>query len=95
MVKQMMNKNTQRYPTNFTFKIVIIVRKCHSSDLIFKIIMEIKVQGSGQPNSDGTLFRGSHCSCSIKKVFLKILQNSQGSTCVGVSSFKELLASSL
>ena len=95
MVKQIMNKNTQRYPTNFTFKIAIIVRKCHTSDLIFKIIMEIQVQGCGQPNSDDTLFRGSHCSCSIKKMFLKLLQNLKGNTCVGVSSFKKLLASSL
>ena len=32
---------------------------------------------NGQPNSDDTVFRGSRRCCSIKKVFLKVLQNSQ------------------
>ena len=45
MVGQMMNKNTQRYPTNFTDRIAISVHKCHSSPLIFKIIMQIQVHG--------------------------------------------------
>ena len=33
----------------------------------------------------GSVSRSSHQRCSIKKMFLKILQNSQESTCVGVS----------
>ena len=40
---------------------------------------------SDQPNSDDTVFRGSHRGCSLKKVFLKILEKSQENTCVGVS----------
>ena len=75
MVRQMTNKNAPRYPANFTYKITIIVHKCHSSDLIFKIIIEIQVQACGQPNNGDTIFRGSRCSCSIKKVFLELLQN--------------------
>ena len=43
---QMMNKNTPRYSANYTNRIGISVRKCHSSDLIIKIIMEIQVQGN-------------------------------------------------
>ena len=31
------------------------------------------------------LFRRSHQRCSIKKMFLKVLQYSQENTCVGVS----------
>ena len=40
---------------------------------------------SGQKNSNDTIYRGSHRSCSIKKMFLKILQNSQENTSVRVS----------
>ena len=43
---------------------------------------------SGQRNSDATIFRGSHRSCSIKKVLLNILQNLQENTCVEVSFLK-------
>ena len=39
-------KNTPRYSVNYTNKIRISVRKCHSSDLILKIIMEAQVQGN-------------------------------------------------
>ena len=46
MVGQMMNKNTPRYSENFIDRIAISVPKCHSSDLIFKIIMEIHVRGN-------------------------------------------------
>ena len=38
-----MNKNTPRYPTNFSDRSVISIHKCHSSYLIFQIIMEIQV----------------------------------------------------
>ena len=61
--------------------------------------MEIQVQynlnyspQSDQPNSDHTIFRGSHWSCSLKKVFLKILQNSQEKTCVVVAFSLKLQA---
>ena len=40
-----MNKNTPHYSANCTNRIGISVRKCHSSDLIIKIILEIQVQG--------------------------------------------------
>ena len=40
----MINKNTPRYPTNFTYRIAISFHKCHSSDLIFKIITKMKIQ---------------------------------------------------
>ena len=39
-----MNKNAPCYAANYTHRIAISVYKCHSSDLIFKIIMEIQVQ---------------------------------------------------
>ena len=39
---------------------------------------------NGQPNSDAIIFRGSHWSCSVKRV-LKFWQNSQKNTCVRVS----------
>ena len=42
----MMNKNTPRYPANFTDRSVISVLRCHRSHLIFKIIMKILVHGS-------------------------------------------------
>ena len=45
MEGQMMNKNKPRC-VNYTNRIGISVRKCHSSDLIVKIIMEIQVQGN-------------------------------------------------
>ena len=45
---------------------------------------------SDQPNSDETIFRGSPWCCSLKKVFLKILQNSQENTCAEVSFFTML-----
>ena len=38
----------------------------------------------GIPNSR-KLFRGSHRRCSIKKLFLKIIQYSQENNCAGVS----------
>ena len=94
-----MSKNTAHFSANYTHKFAISVRKCHSPDLIFKII--IKNQTSAEPyyssqsyqaNSDNTIFRGSHQSCSLKKVFLKMLQNSQESTCIGVSFFIKLQA---
>ena len=47
---------------------------------------------SDQPNSDDIIFRGCHRSCSLKKVFLKILEKSQESTCVGVYFFIKLQA---
>ena len=40
----MMSKNTAHFSANYTYKIAISVHKCHSPDLIFKIIMKIKVQ---------------------------------------------------
>ena len=46
MAGQMMNKNKPRCSANYTNRIGISVRKCHSSDLIVKIIMEIQVQGN-------------------------------------------------
>ena len=46
MAGQMMNKNTPRYSANYTNRIGISVRECHSSGLIFKIIMEIQLQGN-------------------------------------------------
>ena len=46
MAGQMMSKNTPRSSANYTNRIGISVRKCDSSDLIFKIIMEIQVQGN-------------------------------------------------
>ena len=39
-----MNKNAAHLSANYTHKIAISVHKCHSPDLIFKIIMKIKVQ---------------------------------------------------
>ena len=39
-----MNKNAAHFSANYTHKIAISVHKCHSPDLIFKIIMKIKVQ---------------------------------------------------
>ena len=39
---------------------------------------------SGQQNRNDTIFRGSYQSCSIKKVLLNILQNSQESSFVRV-----------
>ena len=39
-----MKKNAPRYAVNYTHRIAISVHKCHSSDLIFKIIMEIQFQ---------------------------------------------------
>ena len=36
--------------------------------------------------------RSSHCRCFIKKVFFKISQNSQESTCIGVSFLKKIAA---
>ena len=41
-----MNKNTPRYPTNFSDRSVISIHKCHSSHLFFQIIMEIQVHGN-------------------------------------------------
>ena len=40
---------------------------------------------------DRTQYRSSHCTCSVKKVFLEMSQNSEGNTCArdsgtGVSS---------
>ena len=46
LVGQIMNKNASRYPANSTHRSAISVEKCHSSDLIFKIIMEIQVHGN-------------------------------------------------
>ena len=46
MTGQMMNKNIPHYSANYTNRIGILVRKCHSSDLILKIIMKIQVQGN-------------------------------------------------
>ena len=42
-----------------------------------------------------SFYRSNHRSCSAKQVFLKILQNSQESTCVGVSlrTFKSAILS--
>ena len=73
----MMNENTPCYPANFTDRSAISVHNCHSSDLIFKLIMKIPVcepyynPQSGQPNSNDTILKGSHGSCSIKSVFSK------------------------
>ena len=47
---------------------------------------------SDQPNSDDTIFRGSHRGYSLKKVFFKILEKSQENACVGVSFFIKLQA---
>ena len=44
---------------------------------------------SDQANSDDTIFRGNHRNCSLKKVFLKILQNSQQNTCVRVFFYND------
>ena len=44
MAEQMVNKNTPRQSTNCTNRIGISVLKCHSLDLIIKIIMETQVQ---------------------------------------------------
>ena len=93
-----MSKNTAHFSANYTHKITISVHKYDSPDLIFEII---KNQSSAEPyhspqsylaNSDNTIFRGSHQSCSLKKVFLKMLQNSQESTYIGVSFFIKLQA---
>ena len=46
MVGQMMKRNTPRYSANYTLRIAISLHECHSSDLIFKIIMEIQVHGN-------------------------------------------------
>ena len=40
-------------------------------------------------------YRSSHRRCSIKQVFLKVLQNSQENTCVGVSFLIKLQFSGL
>ena len=41
-----MSKNTTGYSANCTHVIAISVHKCHLPDLIFKIIMEMQVQGN-------------------------------------------------
>ena len=44
--KKMVDKNTPRYPAIFIYRIAISVHKCYSSDLIFKIIIEMQIQGN-------------------------------------------------
>ena len=54
------------------------------SDLIFKLIIYhylYHYPQSCQPNRHGIIFRGSHRSGFVKKVFLKILQNSLEKIC--------------
>ena len=46
IIARMMNKNAPRYSANYTHRFAILVHKCHSSYLIFKIVMEIQVQGN-------------------------------------------------
>ena len=43
--------------------------------------MEIMVTKTG---------RSSHWSCSVKKMFLKVLKNSQKNTCVGACNFVKI-----
>ena len=44
IVGQMMNKNASHFSANYAHRIAISFQRCHSSDLIFKIIIEIQVQ---------------------------------------------------
>ena len=90
MVGQMMNKNTSLTSLIILTELQFQHFRSQMSFIRFNFQNNHGNPSSGayipqsvQVNSD-TIFRGSHWSCS-SEVFLKILQNSQKNTCVGVS----------
>ena len=69
MAGQMMNKNTPRYPANYTNRTGISVRKCnHGNPSSGEPYYSPQ---SGQANSDDTIFRGCQRNCAIRKLFIK------------------------
>ena len=89
-MKEMLNKRQKR--KNLTKK---LPKGQTSSPTDGTNFGQVLIEKSGQPSTDDTIFRGSHCSCSIKKVFLKFLKNLKENTCIGVSFFIKLQASGL
>ena len=67
-----------RYTTQVIFSMNSTIFMKEASSFLKKIVL---------------LFRSSHWRCSVKKVFLKISQNSQDNTCVRVSLLMKLKAS--
>ena len=60
--------------------------------LVESICIQIHILKSYENHSSEIMYRTSHQRCSIKMVFLKIPQNSQGITCAGDLLKKENLA---
>ena len=75
---QKMNKNTPTCSSNYTHRIGVSVHKCHSSELIFKIIIQIQfqeilLQSSKWSSEVGKQTPAQVFFCEFSKMFQNII----------------------